>query len=391
MTDVTITPITSGYQSTNALNTNFNALASAIQDCLNKEGGASNQMNAPLDMNGYSILNAVYEDAPDVNLGWDSSLNTITNTQGQDVQIPVATSTSAGLMGAADKSAIDSLSTSIDQKADINHTHPVSDLEQGTGTEGQVPTLAPDGSVLWANPPGAGGGESNTIVNVGTGSGWYKQKVGSELQLKSVLAGNGVAVSVGVDELTISSTLSESYLLDRANHTGTQTLSTISDSGTAASKDVPSTGDASSTEVVLGDDSRLSDARTPTAHTHTVSDIDSGTATAGYAPIADGSGGVAWEAPKDTTETVYTASSGAFDRANGGIQLYTLTANETVSITINSGQSFTLHLSGGATYTVTWPMMTWVGGSAPTLTATDVIEFWKVGTTLYGAYVGSVA
>ena len=47
--------------------------------------------------------------------------------------------------------------------------------------------------------------------------------------------------------------------LDRANHTGTQTLSTISDAGTAASRDVPANpGDqAAAGEVVLGDDPRL--------------------------------------------------------------------------------------------------------------------------------------
>ena len=54
----------------------------------------------------------------------------------------------------------------------------------------------------------------------------------------------------------------------RANHTGTQTLSTISDAGTAASRNVPATGNAGSTEVVLGADTRLTNARTPTAHSH---------------------------------------------------------------------------------------------------------------------------
>jgi len=59
----------------------------------------------------------------------------------------------------------------------------------------------------------------------------------------------------------------------RANHTGTQTLSTISDAGTAASKNTPAAGNASATEVVLGSDTRLSDARTPTSHTHTESEV----------------------------------------------------------------------------------------------------------------------
>jgi len=49
-------------------------------------------------------------------------------------------------------------------------------------------------------------------------------------------------------------------------------------------------------------------------------------------------------------------------------------------------------LDGGATYTVTWPTMTWVtsgGNVAPTLTANDTLVFWNVAGTLYGAYVGS--
>lgn len=42
----------------------------------------------------------------------------------------------------------------------------------------------------------------------------------------------------------------------------------FTDLGTAAFKNVPASGNASSTEVVLGNDTRLSDARTPTAHNH---------------------------------------------------------------------------------------------------------------------------
>lgn len=90
------------------------------------------------------------------------------------------------------------------------------------------------------------------------------------------------------------------------------------------------------------------------------------------------------------SETVATGSA-SLDRADGGIQTFTMTANITLSVAINAGESLTFHLSGGDTYTVTWPTITWVGGSAPTLTSADVIEFWKVGSTLYGAYVGSVA
>ena len=43
--------------------------------------------------------------------------------------------------------------------------------------------------------------------------------------------------------------------------------------GTAAAKNIPATGNASVTEVVYGDDTRLTDARTPTSHSHAISDV----------------------------------------------------------------------------------------------------------------------
>jgi hypothetical protein len=92
---------------------------------------------------------------------------------------------------------------------------------------------------------------------------------------------------------------------------------------------------------------------------------------------------------KRYNETV-SIGSAALDRADGGIQTFTMTADTTFSIAIDSGESLTLHLSGGDAYTATWPTITWVGGNSPTLTADDVIQFWKLSTTIYGAYVGSV-
>ena len=43
--------------------------------------------------------------------------------------------------------------------------------------------------------------------------------------------------------------------------------------GTAAAKNAPSSGNAGASQVVMGSDTRLTDARTPTAHTHTKSEI----------------------------------------------------------------------------------------------------------------------
>jgi len=95
------------------------------------------------------------------------------------------------------------------------------------------------------------------------------------------------------------------------------------------------------------------------------------------------------------TEEVYTlATSGsvALNPANGSIQTSTLSGNITFTDSLSAGQSIVLMLSGGSTYTVTWPTITWVsvpGTIAPVLTASDVLVFWKVGSTLYGSYTGS--
>lgn len=95
------------------------------------------------------------------------------------------------------------------------------------------------------------------------------------------------------------------------------------------------------------------------------------------------------------TEEVYAlGTSGALtlEPDNGSIQTCALTGNPTFSDGLSAGQSIVLMLTNGASYTVTWPTITWVtsaGNAAPTLTAADTLVFWKVSTTLYGAYVGS--
>lgn len=98
----------------------------------------------------------------------------------------------------------------------------------------------------------------------------------------------------------------------------------------------------------------------------------------------------------DITETVYTITDGAsvdLDPANGPIQLWTLGASRTATATnFAAGESMTIGVTAGAN-TLTWPTMTWVGGSAPTLATSGAtyVVLWKVSSTLYGANVGDVA
>jgi hypothetical protein len=124
--------------------------------------------------------------------------------------------------------------------------------------------------------------------------------------------------------------------------------------------------------------------------------VTTGTVTAGSfpGPVIDGT----------ILEDVFTITDGAafeVDPGNGSIQLITLGANRTPKATnFAAGESITLMVDDGTARTLTWTDATWgtggvkwTGGSAPTLATTGytVIQFWKVGTQVYGALVGEVA
>lgn len=99
------------------------------------------------------------------------------------------------------------------------------------------------------------------------------------------------------------------------------------------------------------------------------------------------------------TETVYAISDGSsvdINPANGTIQTWTLGANRTPTATsFNSGQSVMLMIADGTSYSVTWSTIgvVWVNTVAPTLPSSGygVIVLWKVGSTVYGISLGSVA
>ena len=103
-------------------------------------------------------------------------------------------------------------------------------------------------------------------------------------------------------------------------------------------------------------------------------------------------------------EDVFTITDGAafeVDPGNGSIQLITLGASRTPKATnMAAGESVTLMVNDGTAYTLTWTDATWgsggvkwTGGTAPTLATTGytVLQFWKVSTQVYGAFVGNVA
>jgi hypothetical protein len=120
-----------------------------------------------------------------------------------------------------------------------------------------------------------------------------------------------------------------------------------------------------------------------------------GTTQASKVVTADANGDVSFA--NGIAENVYALSgtTPALNPTNGTIQTWTLSGNSTPTDSLSSGESITLMIDDGTSYTITWPTITWVNnlGVAPTLATSGytTIIIWKVSTTLYGALVGDRA
>lgn len=98
--------------------------------------------------------------------------------------------------------------------------------------------------------------------------------------------------------------------------------------------------------------------------------------------------------PKDTVFTITDGASVDIDPDNGGIQVWTLGADRSPTASnFDAGAKVMLMIADGSSYSITWPSVNWVGGVAPTLPTSGygIVELWKVGSQLYGAYAGGVA
>lgn len=91
---------------------------------------------------------------------------------------------------------------------------------------------------------------------------------------------------------------------------------------------------------------------------------------------------------KAIVEKAYNCTGTVLDPSNGTLQYKTLSANTTFTESFVDGESITLMINDGSSYTVTWPTMTWSSGAAPTLATTGytTVVLWHRGS-LYGAVV----
>ncbi len=159
------------------------------------------------------------------------------------------------------------------------------------GTAGQVLRVKSDASGLEFGTVSGGGGGTTYTAGQGLDLSTSNQFSHSDTSTISDTSNNNgnVVQNINFDTFGHASSVQNINLDDRFSLSShTHTLSSITDSGTAASKNVPSTGDAAGNEVVKGDDTRLTDARTPSAHTHTISNISDITASASELNLLDG-------------------------------------------------------------------------------------------------------
>lgn len=130
--------------------------------------------------------------------------------------------------------------------------------------------------------------------------------------------------------------------------------------GSAAAANLPASGNAASGEVVTGADTRLSDARTPTAHTHAAADIVSGTLADARIPALAISKTTGLQSALDAKQaalTLTTTGSGAPTLVGATLNIPPGGSGTVTSITAGTG------LSGG------------------TITGSGTISMPNVGTT----------
>jgi len=131
------------------------------------------------------------------------------------------------------------VSTLLAGKSDVSHTHDLSEItDAGTAASHDVPSSgdAASGEVVK--------GDDSRLTDPRTPTTHYH------------------------DDRYYTESETDSLLAGKASSSHTHTLSDVTDAGTAAALDVPSSGDAASDEVVKGNDSRLTDPRAPTTHYH---------------------------------------------------------------------------------------------------------------------------
>lgn len=144
----------------------------------------------------------------------------------------------------------------------------IQDIVAGMLVQGANMTLTYDDTAGTLTVASAGGGGSGGLADGSYGD--------------VTVSGSGTVITINTNAVAFSelaskpTTLAGYGITDAAASGHTHAYSALTGLptlGTSAALNVPATGNAASGEVVKGDDSRLSDARTPTTHSHATTDV----------------------------------------------------------------------------------------------------------------------
>lgn len=225
--------VASGYN-LSKINVNFDK----VQEELNNKvlyrdppDGAPNEMSTDLDMNGNKIYNLAKPtspheplrliDAAEIAAGGEFPINTTISSSGsgaslvRDPEGVVRSLTGVGhiqtvvdgddmlITTTAEANTAASIGTGTSLYANkVGANLQFKSIKAGTGV-----SLYDSGTEVTINATGGtGSGEVNTASNVGTGTGVFKTKSGVDLQFKTLKAGTNVTLSSTADEVTINST-----------------------------------------------------------------------------------------------------------------------------------------------------------------------------------------
>ena len=437
MPHINLDDVAGGYN-LSAINSNFQKIEDHINDnVLNRTNPTNlpNSMSTDLDMNGRRIYNLPAPMSPneparlvDVTgggaVGGATNLSatvasdsvTINSDTGTDAVIPLANTSVSGVMSPAQVTKLDSVANgatanSSDAQLRDRSTHTgsqtagtISDFSEAV--DDRVASLLVAGTnvslnyndvanTLTINATGGGGGGSGTnlsttlsptdvIVNSDTGT---------DATIPAADGTNaGVMLPAQVTKLAgiatgATANDTDANLKNRANHTGTQLASTISDFANNVRSAVLTGVSFAVTTAITATDTVLVALGKLQAQLNL------------KAPLSNPSftGLSTFQRLKETLISANTGTAYTINTASGTIQNLTLTGNCTFTFpTATSGEQFTLFLKQDATgsRTVTWPAsIRWAGGSAPSLTTaaskTDVLSFIFNGTYWVG-FVGGL-
>ena len=321
------------YNDTYAIGSNVqvavDALAGVKMSATQKAG--MDAANAPSGTNALATINDLGSALLDLDYTPSPTDGVVTNSAGTDATITTVDGTNAGLMIPADKAKLDATS--------------------GINTGDQNLT----GYATIASPVFTGVPKAPTPAN------------------------NNVPTALATTQYVADSVSDISGLVLK---TSRQALADVANALTVSGTTVTIARGDGSTDEIITQDTIVNEAITLTGDAQ-------GSGTSSIEVIVRAATDISLTGT--VVEEVYEMAGLALDPANGTMQYKTLSANTTFTDNLSAGESLTLRLVNGDSYTVNYPTITWVTGSAPDLTAEDELVFWKESTILYGNYVGSLA